>query len=117
MQRMFLAGKIHGAVITGARLHYTGSITIDRDIMDAAGISPFEQVHVLNQNNSERFETYVITGRRGSRAIELNGPAARLGEIGDPLIILSYGLAPEGTVAAPRVVHLGPGTRLRRRRR
>ncbi len=117
MQKVFLTGKIHGAVITAARLHYTGSITIDCDIMDAAGIAPFEQVHVLNQNNSERFETYVITGRRGSRSIELNGPAARLGEIGDPLIILAYGLAPAGSPAAPRVVHLRPGNRLPKRRR
>ncbi|MEK7476925.1 MAG: aspartate 1-decarboxylase [Candidatus Coatesbacteria bacterium] len=116
MQKLLLSSKIHGAVITAARLHYTGSITIDREIMDAAGLVPFEQVHVLNLNNSERFETYTIVGRRGSRAIELNGPAARLGEVGDPVVILAYGWAPEGMVAAPKVVRLKPGNRLPKRR-
>jgi len=116
MQRILLTGKIHGAVITAVRLHYTGSITIDRDIMDAAGIVPFEQVHVLNLNNGERLETYTIVGARGSRRIELNGPAARLGEIGDPVAILSYGVCPDGTAAAPRVVKLKAGNRLPGRR-
>jgi aspartate 1-decarboxylase len=104
--RILLTSKIHGGHVTGLKLHYEGSITIAADVLAAAGLVPFEQVHVLNLNNGERFETYTIEGRRGSRAIELNGPAARLGMPGDPLVILAYGLAPAGEAARPRIVKL-----------
>lgn len=112
MLRVLLTSKIHGGHVTGLKLHYEGSITLASDVLAAAGLLPFEQVHVLNLNNGQRFETYTIEGRPGSRAIELNGPAARLGMPGDPLVILAYGLAPEGETARPRIVRLDAGNRL-----
>jgi aspartate 1-decarboxylase len=84
--------KIHKVTITGANLHYIGSITIDEDLMDAANLIENEKVHVLDINNGERLETYVIKGTRGSGDICLNGPAARKVIIGDIIIIMSYGL-------------------------
>jgi len=82
--------KIHRATITGADLNYVGSITIDEDLMDAANLIEGEKVQVVNINNGERLETYVITGKRGSGEICLNGPAARKVSIGDIIIIMSY---------------------------
>jgi aspartate 1-decarboxylase len=84
--------KIHKASITGANLHYLGSITIDEDLMDAANIIENEKVHVLNLNNGERLVTYVIKGIRGSGEICLNGAAARKVIIGDVIIIMSFAL-------------------------
>ena len=86
-----LKSKIHRATLTGSNLNYEGSITIDEDLMEKADLLPGEQVHVLNINNGARFITYVIAGGRGSGDILLNGAAARLGQIGDKVIILSYG--------------------------
>jgi len=91
MQRIMKKSKIHTATITGLELYYEGSITIDRDLMDMADMLPGEQVQVVNLNNGERLVTYTISGERGSRVIELNGPAARLAAIGDKVIIISYG--------------------------
>jgi aspartate 1-decarboxylase len=85
-----LKSKIHRATITEADLNYDGSLTIDQDLLDAAGIIPFEQVNVYNINNGERFETYAITGERGSGVIGLNGAAARKGHPGDLIIIVTY---------------------------
>lgn len=82
--------KIHRATVTEANLNYEGSVTIDADLMDAADILPHEQVQVLNVNNGERFDTYAIRGQRGSGVICLNGPAARLAQVGDMVIILTY---------------------------
>lgn len=90
MYRTMLKSKIHRAVLTDADLNYMGSITIDRDLLDAADILPYEKVQVVNNNNGARFETYVIEGEPGSGKICLNGAAARLGQPGDILIILSY---------------------------
>ncbi|MFW5687454.1 MAG: aspartate 1-decarboxylase [Bacteroidota bacterium] len=87
-----LKSKIHRAVITQADLHYIGSITIDEDLMDAVGIIENEKVHVVNINNGERLETYVIKGPRGSGVICLNGPAARKAQKGDVVIIISYAM-------------------------
>ncbi len=87
-----LKSKIHRAIVTQADLHYIGSITIDEDIMDAVGIIENEKVHVVNINNGERLETYVIKGPRGSGVICLNGPAARKAQKGDVVIILSYAM-------------------------
>lgn len=84
--------KIHNVTVTGADLNYIGSITIDEDLMDAANIIENEKVHVLNRNNGDRLETYVIKGRRGSGEICMNGPAARRTAIGDVIIIISYAL-------------------------
>jgi len=88
--RQFLRSKIHRATITQADLHYEGSLTIDRDLMDAASIAPHEVVHVVNVNNGERFTTYAIEGARGSGVIGLNGAAARLGMAGDLAIIMTF---------------------------
>jgi len=90
MQRIMLKSKIHRATITDKHLDYEGSITVDTDLLEASDILPGEQVHVLNLNNGNRFVTYTIPAPRGSGAVIPNGPAARLGEIGDRVIILSY---------------------------
>jgi len=84
--------KIHRARVTQANLNYVGSITIDEDLIDAANILPGEKVQIVNNNNGERIETYVIRGERGSGVICLNGAAARRVEVGDIVIIISYGL-------------------------
>lgn len=91
-----LKAKIHCATVTEANLHYMGSITIDEDLMDATGILPNEHVHVVNNNNGERIETYVISGPRKSGCICLNGAAARKFQVGDAVIIMCYaGFTPE----------------------
>ena len=87
-----LKSKISYAVVTQKDLYYVGSITIDQGVMERANIVENELVHVVNLNNGERFETYVITGERGSHVIGINGPAARKAEIGDEIFILSYAL-------------------------
>lgn len=92
MHRILMRSKIHRARITGAELYYEGSLTIDRELMDAAGLTDYEKVSVVNVNNGERFETYVIPGEPGSRVICLNGAAARKGAVGDEIIIISYAL-------------------------
>lgn len=85
-----LKSKIHRARITQAELHYVGSITIDEDLMDAANLIEGEKVQIVNINNGERLETYVIKGDRGSGMICLNGPAARKAQVGDVVIIIAY---------------------------
>lgn len=90
MQRFMLKSKIHGATLTGAELGYEGSITVDEQLLEKADILQAEQVHVLNLNNGNRFITYTIAAERGSGGVILNGPAARLGTVGDKVIILSY---------------------------
>lgn len=87
-----LKSKIHRAVITEANLQYVGSLTIDEDLMDAANLFEFEKISVVNINNGERLETYVIKGKRGSGVCCLNGAAARKGMQGDVVIILSYAM-------------------------
>ena len=90
-----LKSKIHCATVTEANLHYMGSITIDQDLMDAANLLPGEQVHVVNNMNGARIETYVIAGERGTGCICLNGAAARLFQVGDEVIIMAYALMPD----------------------
>ncbi|MFT3674621.1 MAG: aspartate 1-decarboxylase [Chitinophagaceae bacterium] len=90
MQIEVLKSKIHRAVITEANLNYVGSITINEDLMDAANLIENEKVQVVNVNNGERLETYVIKGKRGSGICCLNGPAARRGMAGDLVVIISY---------------------------
>ncbi|MFB5945307.1 aspartate 1-decarboxylase [Albibacterium profundi] len=85
-----MKSKIHRARVTQAELNYVGSITIDEDLIDAANIIPNEKVQIVNNNNGARFETYVIKGERGSGVICLNGAAARLAQVGDVVIIISY---------------------------
>lgn len=90
MHISILKSKIHRVTVTEANLNYIGSITIDEDLMEAANIIENEHVHIVNNNNGERFETYVIKGKRGSGVICLNGAAARRVQVGDVIIILSY---------------------------
>ena len=85
-----LKSKIHRVKITQAELHYVGSIAIDEDLMDAANLIEGEKVQVVNINNGERLETYIIKGARGTGIICLNGPAARKAQVGDIVIIISY---------------------------
>ena len=90
MQIEVLKSKIHRAVITEANLNYVGSITLDENLIEAANIIENEKVQVVNVNNGERLETYVIKGKRGSGICCLNGPAARKGMVGDVVVIISY---------------------------
>lgn len=87
-----LKSKLHCVQVTEANLNYMGSITIDEDLMDAAGMIAGEKVQIVNNNNGERFETYIIRGQRGSGCICLNGAAARKVQVGDTVIIISYAL-------------------------
>ncbi len=95
MQRTLLKSKIHRATVTGADLHYVGSITIDENLMEAADLVEYELVQIYNITNGERFETYVIKGKRGSGEIVLNGAAARKVARGDLIIIASYAVYSE----------------------
>jgi len=115
MQRLMLKSKIHGVTITDKQLHYKGSITLDKNLLKAANILPGEQVHVLNLNTGVRFITYAISARAGSGAVVLNGPAARLGEIGDKIIVLSYCQCEndEARKIKPAIVHVDDKNLLR----
>ena len=90
MNLTMMKGKIHRATVTQADLHYEGSISIDQDLLDMAGILPNEQVDILNITNGERFTTYAITAPRGSKTFGLNGAAARRVQLGDKIIIITY---------------------------
>lgn len=103
MQITVLKSKIHRATVTGADLNYEGSISIDKNLLAAAGITTYEKVQVVNLNNGARFETYVIQGETGTGQVMLNGPAARLGQIGDLIIILSY-----AEMSADEAAHFRP---------
>lgn len=110
-----LKSKIHRARITGKDVHYEGSLTLDPDLMDAAGIVPYEKIQVVNVNNGSRLETYVIPGRRGSGEVVLNGAAARWGEVGDPVILLTYAQLEEHELPnySPRIVYVDEQNRVR----
>jgi aspartate 1-decarboxylase len=103
-----LKSKIHRGTVTGSDLHYVGSITIDQDLLDAADIREHEQVHVVDVDNGARFETYTISGERGSGEICVNGAAARLVHTGDTIIVISYADYEEDELDSykPRVVHV-----------
>ena len=90
MEISILKSKVHRAVITEANLNYVGSLTLDEDLMDAANLIVNEKVQIVNVNNGERIETYLIKGKRGSGVCCLNGPAARRGQVGDIVVIISY---------------------------
>jgi aspartate 1-decarboxylase len=102
MLRVMCKSKIHRATVTGADLNYVGSITIDPELMEAADLMEFEQVHVVNVNNGARFETYVIAGTPGEGEICLNGAAARLAHVGDKVIVISYAQYDEAELEAYR---------------
>lgn len=114
MFRMLMNSKIHRAQVTQADLNYVGSITIDQDLMDAVGIVANEKVHVVNNNNGARFETYVIAGERDSGVICVNGAAARLVQRGDVVIIIAYAYVDAKELAqhVPRVAIMGEGNRI-----
>ena len=101
--RTMLKSKIHRATVTEANIQYEGSITIDKDLMEAADMLPYEQVHVLDIDNGSRLETYVIEGERGSGVICINGAAARLVSAGDKVIIISY-----QTISEADAINLNP---------
>ena len=112
MQRTMLKSKIHRATVTDCDLHYVGSITIDRDLLEAADILEHEQVAVVDVDNGARFETYTIAGRRGSGEMCVNGAAARLVHRGDKIIVISYGQYDRAELEQyqPRVVHVEANT-------
>ena len=110
MTREMAIGKIHRAVVTGADLHYVGSITVDEDLLDAANIVPGQKVDIVDVNNGERLSTYTIAGERGSGTIQLNGAAAHKVSVGDLVIIMAYAQVPESLVRTVK-----PVRRLRRR--
>ena len=108
MRRRMMKSKVHRATVTDANLHYVGSITVDRDLMDLADLLEYEQVAVVDIDNGARLETYVIEGERGSGAICLNGAAARLVAPGDRVIIISYAEYDQAELEgyAPTIVHV-----------
>jgi aspartate 1-decarboxylase len=114
MQIEVLKSKIHRAVITEANLNYVGSITLDEDLMDAANLIENEKVQVVNVNNGERLDTYVIRGKRGSGICCLNGPAARRGMTGDVVIVIAYATMSleEAKSFKPRIVFPKEGNKL-----
>lgn len=114
MQRIMLKSKIHRAVLTALELHYEGSISIDPLLLEQADMLPGEQVHVLNVNNGKRLVTYVIEGTRHTGEVMLNGPAARLGMVGDEVIIISYCQVeePEAKNHVARIVHVDDRNRV-----
>ena len=109
-----LKSKLHCVTVTEANLNYMGSITIDEDLMDAAGLIAGEKVQIVDNNNGERFETYIIKGRRGSGDICLNGAAARKVQVGDVCIIIAYALMDfdEAKTYKPTIVYQKKGNKL-----
>jgi aspartate 1-decarboxylase len=114
MQRTMLKSKIHRATVTECELHYVGSITIDPDLLEAADVRDYEQVHVVDVDNGARFETYTMPGTRGSGEVVINGAAARLVHRGDTVIVISYASYDESELDRyqPRVVHVDRGNRI-----
>ncbi|MGC9327138.1 MAG: aspartate 1-decarboxylase [Candidatus Hinthialibacter sp.] len=113
MKRIMLKSKIHRAFLTGVELDYEGSITIDSSLLKKADLLPGEQVHVLNLNNGSRIVTYIIEAPAGSRTMMLNGPAARMGAVGDPIIVLSYAemTEEEARTVKPRIIFVDENNR------
>jgi aspartate 1-decarboxylase len=114
MQRVMPKSKIHRATVTDSDLHYVGSLTIDPDLLEAADIREYEQVHAVDVDNGARFETYTIAGERGAGAIRVNGAAARLVHRGDTIIVISYASYDERELDRyePRVVHVDRSNRI-----
>jgi len=114
-----LKSKLHRATVTGASLHYEGSLTISADLAEGAGFHQYERILIGNMANGERFETYVILGARGEGRIELNGATAHLGKIGDRLTIMSFAQVPEADVPThrPQILVLDEQNRILRTER
>lgn len=115
MQRTMCKSKIHGATVTDANLKYMGSVTVDEELLQAADIFPYERVQVVNLHNGSRVETYCIPGERGSGAICLNGPAARWGQPGDSVLLISYTImdSEEAKVHRPRIIFVDEKNRIK----
>ncbi|MBS4173248.1 aspartate 1-decarboxylase [Bacillus sp. FJAT-49736] len=115
MFRTMMNGKIHRATVTEANLNYVGSITIDQDILDAVGMVENEKVQIVNNNNGARFETYIIAGERGSGVICLNGAAARLVQVGDIVIIISYAMIENAEIPfhKPKIAIMGKNNEIK----
>ncbi len=113
MLRSICRAKITGARVTGKSLDYEGSLAVGSDLLEAADMAPWEKVLVVNRNNGTRLETYLIEGPPGS-GVELNGPASRLGEVGDEIIVMCFCLVSEEELQyfTPRIVKLGPDNRI-----
>jgi aspartate 1-decarboxylase len=114
MRRILCKSKIHRATVTGADLNYEGSLTVDRALMDAADMRPYERVQVVNVNNGARLETYLIPGAPNSGVVQLNGAGARLGAPGDIVILMTYAEFDEAELTndyAPRVVFVDEANR------
>jgi len=113
MKRTMLLGKIHRATVTGAELHYEGSVTIDQDLLDLSGILPYERVDIWNVTNGERFSTYTLAGKRGSGVVCINGAAAHKASRGDLVIIAAFAEMSEAEARAwePRAVFVDPRNR------
>jgi aspartate 1-decarboxylase len=111
MLREMFQSKLHHATVTECRLGYQGSLTVDIELIEAAGMVVFQKIQVLNINNGYRLETYLIPGERGKREIIVNGAAARHAQVGDQIIVLTYALMNDDEVRQhkPKVVLLGPG--------
>ena len=114
MLRQFLNSKIHRATVTDANLNYVGSITIDEEFLEKANILEWEKVEILNINNGERFQTYAIKGKRGSKCFCLNGAAARKAQPGDKIIIVTYAhlTSEEIKTHKPGIVQVGEGNQI-----
>lgn len=114
MMRTLMTAKIHRATVTQADLHYVGSVTVDADLLEAAGILENEQVSIVDVTNGARLETYAITGERGTGAISINGAAAHLVHPGDLVILIAYGMFDEveAMVHRPRIVHVDADNRI-----
>lgn len=117
MRRELCKSKIHGATVTEANIYYEGSLTLDLDLIEAADLVAYERIQVVNINNGSRLETYVIPGARGSGAVALNGAAARLGAVGDNVILISYAHYEESEITGhePRVVFVDENNRVAKR--
>lgn len=116
MLRVLMKSKIHGATVTEANLRYTGSITIDKNLLKASDICPFERVQIVNLHNGTRVETYVLEGQPGSGTICMNGAAARWAEIGDRVIIISYGLMMPAEIKKhkPKIIFVDDKNRIKK---
>ena len=113
-----MRSKIHGATVTEANLRYTGSITIDKTLLKATNICPFERVQIVNLHNGTRVETYVLEGQAGSGTICMNGAAARWAQVGDKVIIISYGLMTDKEIRKhqPKVIFVDDKNRVKSRK-
>jgi aspartate 1-decarboxylase len=117
MRRELCKSKIHGATVTDANIYYEGSLTLDLDLIEAADLVAYERIQVVNINNGSRLETYVIPGARGSGTVALNGAAARLGAVGDNVILISYAHYEESEITGhePRLVFVDENNRVAKR--